>query len=67
MFKRLKSIRSLEKNPTNGGTPAIEKRDTVIKNRKKKFNFTSIKENKVLKSEITNCFNVQKIVSNERL
>jgi hypothetical protein len=37
-------INSLGKNPIKGGTPAIEKKDTVIRKVKKKFNFKSEKE-----------------------
>ena len=51
----------MEKKPIKGGTPAIEKRDTVIIDRKKKLSFKSEKLKIVLKLELINWNKVQKI------
>lgn len=61
------SIKSLEKKPKNGGTPAKEKNMIVIKDKKKKLNFKSLKANKVLKFVLTICCKNQKRINNEKL
>jgi hypothetical protein len=48
LFVSSVKIKSLEKNPINGGTPAIEKRSTVIVIRKKLLKLKLLKECKVL-------------------
>jgi hypothetical protein len=48
-------IKSLEKKPIKGGTPAIENNTIVKVDKKKKLNLTSLKEYKVLKLKLINC------------
>ena len=50
-----------------GGTPAMHKKVIVSVDVKKKFNFKSEKEYKVLKLVFTNCIKVQKIANREIL
>jgi hypothetical protein len=54
-------ISSLVKNPKKGGTPAIEKREIATIVVKKKLNFKSEKEYKVLKLKLTNWVKTKKI------
>ena len=42
-FNKQIKINNLEKNPINGGTPAIEKRTIVKMEVKKKLNLKSVK------------------------
>jgi hypothetical protein len=66
-FNKFIKINNLEKKPTNGGTPAIENKTIVITDKKKKLNFKSLKECRVLKLKLTYCFKVQKINRSEIL
>jgi hypothetical protein len=60
-FNKVINISNLEKKPTKGGTPAIEKSTTVITDKKKKLNLKSANEYIVFIFELTHCFKVQKI------
>jgi hypothetical protein len=66
LIKRTR-ISSLEKKPTKGGTPAIEKRDSETRVQKKEFALRSTKENIDLLEVEINCLRVQKIERIEEL
>lgn len=59
--------KSFEKNPINGGTPAIENNKTVTVKRKKGFKLKPVKEWRVLKLELTRLNSVQNKIVKERL
>lgn len=53
-------MKSLEKNPIKGGTPAIENSNIVVSKRQNEFRLKPVNECSVLKFELKNENKVQK-------
>jgi hypothetical protein len=66
-FKRFNRIKSFEKNPINGGTPAMEKKIIKKTDKLKKFSLKSLSEYRVLISVVITFCNVQKTIKNDIL
>ena len=60
-------IKSLEKNPKNGGTPDKENNIIVIVIKEKKLNLKSLKEYIVLKLKLMYCCKFQNNINKEIL